>query len=80
MDNEERCEDDYTLTPSGPLGGLVSVGTAHEFVGEYGDTEQALAVVRERMENEQYWPQIWWVSDHGNEWMIDANGKEIANG
>lgn len=75
----ERLEDDYTLTPCGPLGGKVGLAQGGEFLGEFTETEDALAeVVRHSNEN-QYWPNIWWVSDHGNEWMIDTAGNEIED-
>ena len=69
---------DYTLTPSGNLGGKVSVGIIDDkFIGEFGDGEDALQAVSENMEREQFWPDIWWVSDHGNCWQIDIDVNEI---
>lgn len=72
----ERLDDDYTLTPSGSLGGKTSVGNG-KFLGEFNTTEEALTFVRQDMEDNQYYPSIWWISDHGNEWEIDLEGNEI---
>ena len=71
-------QGDYMLTPSGPLLGLTSLST-HEgqYIGEYPTTDVALEIVASRMESAQFWPNIWWISDHGNLWQIDINGCEI---
>jgi len=67
--------EDYTLTDSrGKTSvGIVDVG----FVGEFVEVEDALQAVRDRMERDQFWPNIWWISDHGNFWQIDLEGKEV---
>ena len=76
----ERCDDDITLTPCGPLGGRVGVAQGHKFLGDFAETDEALEFVREHMDNEQFWPTVWWVSDHGNEWPIDpTTGEEIKD-
>jgi len=71
-------QGDYVLTPSGPLLGRTALST-HEgkYIGEYQTTDVALEIVASRMESEQFWPNIWWISDHGNLWQIDINGCEI---
>jgi len=69
-------EEDYKLTPSGMLGEKTSVST-YEFLGEFDTTEEALQFVKEDMEENQFWPNIWWISDHGNYWGIDIEGNEI---
>jgi hypothetical protein len=71
-------QGDYILTPSGPLLGLTSLST-HEgqHIGEYQTTDVALEIVASRMEAEQFYPNIWWISDHGNLWQIDIHGCEI---
>lgn len=76
----EIPEDAYVLTPCGRLGGRTALSVSGEFIGEFEDTGAALAAVRERMEREQYWPDVAWVSDHGNWWLIDLDGNEIEDG
>ena len=76
-DTTEPGDDDYTLTPSGPLGSRVSVSAGGKHLGEYSEVEHALGAIREDMETNQYWPAIWWISDHGNCWMMDLDGNEI---
>jgi hypothetical protein len=80
-DDEELCPDcaakydepvqgDYTLTPSGPLGGKIALGRvemgSRSFVGEFDNEDDAVAAARAQMEGEKWFTDIWWVSDHGN--------------
>lgn len=70
--------EDYTLTPSGQLGGKTSVSEFEgKFVGEFDTTEDALQEIQSRMDREQFWPNIWWISDHGNSWPIDIEGNDL---
>lgn len=73
----EIPEDAYQFTPCGQLGGRIAVGSAHEHVGEFSEMEDALAAVKAKMDKEQFWPSLVWVSDHGNWWYIDQEGNEI---
>lgn len=72
-------EDDYQLTPCGNLGGKTGVSQYGKFLGEFNETDDALAFVKEHMDQEQFFPTIWWVSDHGNAWPIDLEGNEIKD-
>ena len=76
-ENQEMSDDDYKITPSGHLGGKVSVSDNFGRPKEFQDVEDALDFIRKDMEKNHFWPNIWWVSDHGNSWMIDLEGKEI---
>lgn len=71
--------EDYKLTPCGRLGGKTSVSQCGKQLGEFTETEDALQFVKTHMEQEQYWPEIWWISDHGNAWQIDFEGNEIVD-
>lgn len=75
----EMQEDDYKLTPSGPLLSRTSVSQYGKHKGEFPTTDEALEWVKADMERSQFWPSIWWISDHGNGWMIDTDGKEIPD-
>lgn len=70
--------EDYELTPCGPLGSRVAVAQ-HDcrWLGDFPAVEDALAFVRQHMEDEQHWPSVFWISDHGNYWPIDLEGNEI---
>ena len=67
---DELCSGDFTLTPCGALGGKTALGRFEYgnkcFVGEFDSDESAIEEVRRIMQDEQFWPNVWIVSDHGN--------------
>ena len=69
-------DDDYKLTPCGQLGCKIAVST-HKFIGEFPDEQSALSHIAELMEADQYWPDIYWISDHGNVSLMDKNGNFV---
>lgn len=53
-----------------------SFGGSH--LGEFDEIDQALDAMRSAYEDSpNYKPTLWYVSDHGNHWAIDLDGKEI---
>lgn len=58
--------EDYTLNPCGHLGTLTAVGQAGKCLGVFDSDDDALDYIRARMEREQFFPNVWHVSDHGN--------------
>lgn len=75
--SNEICEDDYTMTPCGRLGGLISVAQSGKQLRQFAEMGDALQFIRDHMEKNQFWPSIWWISDHGNAWQVDLEGREI---
>lgn len=66
--------EDITISDSGPLGSLYSVGIVEgKFIGEYQTWEDAVAAVKEYVEGSNFFPTVWKVSDHGNACAIDIN-------
>jgi hypothetical protein len=59
-------EEDGTITPAGPLGSRYAVALAGSFLGYADDMDQATAMLREAMDADRYWPDAWFISDHGN--------------
>ena len=77
--DELPSPDDFVLFPTGSLGGQTGVSRVQgKHLGTYATTEEALEAVRRIMEAEQYWPNIWYESDHGNAWLIDLEGREVV--
>ena len=70
--------EDYILTPCGPLGSRTAL-SQHEgsSLGEFDTTEDALEFMIGHTSASGFFPNIWWVSDHGNSWQIDTDGNEI---
>nr|AKH45921.1 hypothetical protein [uncultured marine virus] len=71
-------EGDYTLNPCGELGGRTAVSQHGRMLGSYSCNTEALDAVKHRMDSEGFYPEIWWVSDHGNTWQIDLEGNEVS--
>jgi hypothetical protein len=66
-DEDRPSDDDYTLTPCGPLGGMIGVGViGGKFLEQFAEQDDAEEFIRNRMNKQKFWPNIWWVSDHGN--------------
>tara|TARA_Y100000034_G_scaffold12850_1_gene13477 strand:+ start:860 stop:1231 length:372 start_codon:yes stop_codon:yes gene_type:complete len=61
---------DYIISPSGPLGGYYTVSTVDtmEDCTEYREEslKEIAGYIEEQMEIEQFWPDVWMCSDHGN--------------
>lgn len=76
QESQAPDEEDYKLTPCGQLGAKTAV-SSHKFLGEFDSNEDALAFVREDMQASNFYPSIWWVSDHGNFWQISDTGEEL---
>jgi hypothetical protein len=64
-------EQDATIMSTGPLGAWYAVGLGGRFLGEARDLEQALGMLRAAMDAEQVWPDVWFISDHGNPQRLD---------
>lgn len=63
----EPEREDYCYGPSGVLGGVTQVweyGGKH--LGMFREEEDALQFIRDEMERTQYFPNVWFISDHGN--------------
>lgn len=59
--------------------GGYDVGSEGKFIGHYDDMDEALAVIDQWMKKNQYFPNIFFVNDHGNVSHIDQKGNEIQS-
>ena len=71
-------DDDCFYSPSGPLGSRTSVSCGGKFIGEFRSDEEALQAIKDWQDKNNYYPNIWYVSDHGNAILVDREGNEIA--
>jgi len=63
----EPAPEDYIKTPCGSLGSKTCVGVAEgKFLGEFATEEEADKAICERMDKDQFWSTVWFLSDHGN--------------
>jgi len=67
-------EMDAFMGPTGPLGSRVSLSIEGKHIGTYSTFDEALAEFHRHCDNSEYWPDLWWISDHGNVTRI----KEIG--
>jgi hypothetical protein len=54
-----------------------SLSCGGAFEGDFNEVEDALARVREWKKENHYYPNTWFISDHGNESLIDDEGNII---
>lgn len=74
---DSPSEEDYVLTDTGNLGAstmVTSVGHPHsETFSEYDD---AIAYVRDRMKKERFYPNVWYMDDHGGLTLVTGEAYE----
>jgi len=69
IDEEEEInpdEEDVFFEDNGNLGTKTSVSAGGKFLGEFQSMEEAEEAVLEWMEENQFYPNCWYISDHGN--------------
>ena len=72
--NDEPQDEDITISDSGPLGSLYSVGIVNgKFLGEYRTWEDAITSIKTWMEGNNFFPTVWRISDHGNANIVEIN-------
>jgi len=73
-ENEPQPED-YVISACGELGSKICVGEVEgKYLGEFNTQEEAEAFIQEHAKNTQYFPNVWFLSDHGN-WHLRKDFK-----
>jgi hypothetical protein len=67
-------EDDCFITTNG---GLYLVSCGGKLIKSVVEFNDAIKIVRNWQDRNEYYPNIWMVSDHGNEVLIDRKGNQI---
>jgi len=67
--------DNITIQDSGPLGCKYTVMFCGKFLGEFVEWDDITAAIKQKCEDEQYWPDIYYTNDHGNVNLIDCEGN-----
>ena len=71
-ETDEIQEGDYVLFDAGRLGSQTGVSVmGGKRIGAFESEGKALAFIRGCMEEENYYPNIWYVNDHGNCMLLD---------
>lgn len=63
---EEPQEDDGKFWDVGPLGSKTAASLNNVHLGEYSSVEGAVNAIRRRGHEDSYFPNVWYISDHGN--------------
>ena len=74
-ESNEPDEGDAFLSPTGPLGSRTSLSVDEKFIGEYASDEKAEEALVNWIIKNQYYPNIWYVSDHGNVGPYELSDK-----
>lgn len=77
-EQDHSDEDDAFLTPSGPLGSKTSVSVNGKHLGTFSSDEEAEDALVAWIIKNKFAPNIWYVSDHGNEGRYDLSKKNQA--
>ncbi len=75
IDNQPDYENDCFIDNSPHSG--VNVSCAGKFLGHFEETDNALKAIADWQKNNNWFPTIWHVSDHGNMWPVDSEGNQI---
>lgn len=80
FDETETMEPDYendSFITDNPREGY-DVNFAGKYITTANSMEEALKLIKEEQKKSpNYFPTLWFVSDHGNAWPIDNEGNEI---
>ena len=75
-DQEDRSdEDDIFLSDTGPLGSHTSVSAGGKHIGNFKSYEDAEKAIVNWINKNKWQPNIWQVSDHGNEHRYELGKK-----
>lgn len=78
-DNEPQ-EEDIVISDCGGLGAKTCVSiVGGKFLGEFEDGDEAYDYIRKWMEKNQFWPTVWYVSDHGNASVVNINEENTTS-
>jgi len=79
----EPHEDDAFIYDSGSLGSKTSWSVEQKFMGEYDSEEEVEKAIKEWTEKHNFFPSVWYVSDHGNvspySITADKKGENTTN-
>lgn len=75
--SDEEMAGGYVISDSRQGG--YEVAHEHKHVGHYEDMDDALEAIEAAMKSGNYYPNIYYVNDHGNVDLLDASGNVIES-
>lgn len=75
--SDDEMREGYVISDA--RGGGYNVSHEGRNIGEYDDMDDALEAIESHMKNSNFFPNIYYVNDHGNVDLIDADGNTIES-
>jgi hypothetical protein len=74
-------EGDYTISSGGRLGTDYIIGVVGEkTLGKASEWDDVVNIIADDMEKNKFWPNVWFISDHGNADLVNFPMEESASG
>ena len=82
-DDDQPEHDDYVISPAGALGGRYAVSVSGKQLGEFVEWDDVIAAIEADKEKNQYFPNTFFVNDHGNVEQVgsplDTSADHLGN-
>lgn len=75
MEDPQPDEEDIFISDTGNLGSITIATWCHKIIARDSERMQVERKVKAWMEEQEYWPNVWFVSDHGNAHLITNLGE-----
>jgi hypothetical protein len=75
--SDEEMQEGFVISDA--RRGGYDVGHEHKHVGHYADMDEALEAIEAEMKRENFYPNIYYVNDHGNVDLLDMDGNVIKS-
>lgn len=75
---QEPESGDYIIEDK-PWGGYSVSQKNEKFLDEFDDFDSAFNFVKDRMEQKQFWPNVWFMNERGNLDLLDKNGNFVES-
>lgn len=74
--SEDEMREGYVISDAR---GGVTVAHSGKHLGSYDDTDEALEAIAKHMKSSNFYPNIYYVNDHGNVDLLDGDGNVIES-
>jgi len=79
-DKTSPTSEDIVMYPSGSLGGKTSVSEVEgKFLGEFNTDDEAEAFIKQYMQQQNWYPDVWFQDDHGGYTLRTLASKWAGN-
>jgi len=72
-------EDCVIQAGIGTLGSGYGVSCGGKFIGKFPEVDDALTAIKNWQDKNKFFPNIWFINDHGNRSLIDNKGNIIKS-